>query len=119
MEKQILHVYFELGSLVLVQFRLQDLLGHLHFTLEAVWVLIGLIWLGRVLSGSLSVMSGCTRLPLSSKHNTVPELQPLEQTSVGKLPQNSQKEAESAKEFFSSLKANASRKLTSSLRSSV
>lgn len=70
---QTLRVYFEFGAIVLVQFSLQNLLGYLHFTLEAVWILIGLIWLGRVLPGSLSVKSGWARLPLSSKHNAVPK----------------------------------------------
>lgn len=68
-----LRVYFEFGAFVLIQFCLQNLLGHLYFTLKAVKILIGLIWLGRVLSRSLSVKPGWARLPLSSKHNAVPK----------------------------------------------
>lgn len=66
-------VYFEFRAFVLVQFSLQNLLGHLHFSLEAVWILIGMIWFRSLLSSSLSVKSSRVGLPLSSKHNGVPK----------------------------------------------
>lgn len=73
------------GSFVLVQFCLQQLLGHLNLALEAILILISLIGFKCVLIGSLSVGSGRAGLPLSSKHYGVPQLQPLEQTAVGEL----------------------------------
>lgn len=70
MVTQTLSVYFEFGAFVLVQFSLQNLLGHLDFSLEAVWILIDMIWFRSI----LSVKSSRVGLPLSSKHNAVPKL---------------------------------------------
>lgn len=79
----------EFGSLVLVQFSLQQLLSHFNLGLEAIWILVALIGFGWVLVERLSVRSGRAGLPLSSKHNGVPKFQPLEQTAVGKLQRKS------------------------------
>lgn len=77
--------YLELGSFVLVQLGLQQLLRHLDLALEAILILISLIGFEGVLIDSLFVGSGRTGLPLFSEHYGVPKFQPLEQTAVGKL----------------------------------
>lgn len=79
-------IYLEFRPFVLVQLSFQNLLGHLDFALKAIRILIGLIGFERVLVGRRSVEASWAGLPLSSKHDGVPELQPLEQTAVGKLP---------------------------------
>lgn len=86
-------VHLEPGSFELVQFGLQQLLGHLHLALEAISILIGLIGFEWVLVGSLSVRAGRAGLPLSSKHNGVPKFQPLEQTAVGELERNGENDS--------------------------
>lgn len=75
----------EFRAFVLVQFSLQQLLGHFDLALEAILILISLIGFECVLIGRLSVWPGRPRLPLSTEYHGVPKLEPLEQTSVGKL----------------------------------
>lgn len=75
----------EFGSLVLVQFCLQQLLSHLNLAFEAILMLVALVGFERVLAGSLFIRPRGAGLPLSSKHNSVPKFQPLEQTAVSKL----------------------------------
>lgn len=81
--------HLEFGSFVLIQFSLQQLLSHLYFGLEAIWILIGLIGFEWILVRSWSVRPDRAGLPLFSEHNSVPEFQPLQQTAVGKLQRNS------------------------------
>lgn len=81
-------VDLKFGPSVLIQFSVQNLLGHLNLTLEAVLSLVALIGLEWVLIGRLSVRASGSGLPLPSEHNSVPKLQPLQQAAVGKLQQN-------------------------------
>lgn len=93
-------IHLKFGPFVLIQVCLQQLLGHLNFSLEAIRVLIGLTGLGQVLVGSLSVKPNGAGLPLSSKHNGVPEFQPFEQTAVCKLQPHEEKYVVSIEDFF-------------------
>lgn len=93
-------VYLKFRPFVLIQICLQQLLGHLNFSLEAIYVLIGLTRFGRVLVGSLSVKPNRAGLPFSSKHNGVPEFQPFKQTAICKLQVHKKKYVASVEDIF-------------------
>ena len=94
-------MYLELGPFMIVQLRLQSLFSYLTLGFEGFEVGVLSSWIGfelvlvRVLVLLLLLVLGLglglpvdrrrPHLPLSPKHNRVPEFQPLQQTAVGKL----------------------------------